>query len=140
MDYRAKAMSVEELKKYTKFFQPSVKTFAIRGNSESNQNSEFSKNFLKTIVETCPQLKELVVEEFYINGTEVRYMCIIMKLSWLSRPILAFITFLQIQISDFPSSLEKLSLKGCDVFNMELKKSYFFQVQEHMPNLTVNKV
>ncbi|XP_033210297.1 uncharacterized protein LOC117168706 isoform X2 [Belonocnema kinseyi] len=112
MDYRARAMSVAELKKYTKFFQPSVKTFAIRGKSEWNNYSEFNKNFLDIIMETCTHLKELIIEEFYINGMEI-------------------------QVSDFPSSLEKLSLKGCDVFNIEQKKSYFFQAQEHMPNLTV---
>lgn len=84
MDYRARAMSVAELKKYTKFFQPSVKTFAIRGNSESNNYSEFSKNFLEIIVETCTHLKELIIEEFYINGTEVRNMRIIIKPSRLS--------------------------------------------------------
>lgn len=65
-------MSVPELARYIKFFQPSVKTFAIRGNLEEKGCSEFTKNFLKIIMKTCTQLKELVIEDYYINGAEVR--------------------------------------------------------------------
>ncbi|XP_051165772.1 uncharacterized protein LOC127284405 [Leptopilina boulardi] len=111
MDYRSKSMSMVELEKYIKFFQPSVKTFAIRGNSEAKRYSEFTKHFLTTIMKNCTQLKELLIEDYYINGTEI-------------------------QILDLPSSLEKLSLKGCDLLQMELKQSYFFGVHEHMPHLT----
>lgn len=111
MDYRAKSMSVPELARYIKFFQPSVKTFAIRGNLEEKGCSEFTKNFLKIIMKTCTQLKELVIEDYYINGAEI-------------------------QILDLPSSLEKLSLKGCDLLQVDQKQSYFFGVHEHMPHLT----
>ncbi|XP_043483961.1 uncharacterized protein LOC122512282 [Leptopilina heterotoma] len=111
MDYRAKSMTVTDLEKYIKFFQPSVKTFAIRGNTEGKRYSEFTKHFLTTLLKTCTQLKELLIEDCYINGTEI-------------------------QIPHLPSGLEKLSLKGCDLYQMELKQSYFFGVHEHMPHLT----
>lgn len=111
MDYRAKSMNVIELEEYIKFFQPSVKTFAIRGNTEGERYSAFTKHFLATLLKTCTQLKELFIENYYINGT-------------------------QIQIVDLPTGLEKLSLKGCDVYQMELKQSYFYGVHEHMPHLT----
>jgi len=46
--------------------------------------------------------------------------------------------FLQIQITDFPRTIEKLSLKGCSMDYLQINKSYFFKMDLHMPNLTVS--
>lgn len=44
----------------------------------------------------------------------------------------------QIQITDFPRTIEKLSLEGCKMGYLRGNKSYFFKMNFHMPNLTVS--
>ncbi|XP_057333912.1 uncharacterized protein LOC130673048 isoform X1 [Microplitis mediator] len=72
---------------------------------------ELKNNFLTRIGKICTSLKELVIEEFTIINNDIK-------------------------ITDFPSTLEKLSLKGCKVCNVNPKQSYFFKLDHHMPNLT----
>jgi len=45
---------------------------------------------------------------------------------------------LQIHITDFPRTIEKLSLEGCKMNYLQSNKSYFFKMDTHMPNLTVS--
>ncbi|KAH0535387.1 uncharacterized protein LOC123267049 isoform X2 [Cotesia glomerata] len=72
---------------------------------------ELKNNFLTKIGEICTSLKELVIEEFTIVNNDIK-------------------------ITDFPSTLEKLSLKGCKVCNVNPQQSYFSKLHQHMPNLT----
>ncbi|KYQ53799.1 hypothetical protein ALC60_07282 [Trachymyrmex zeteki] len=41
-----------------------------------------------------------------------------------------------IHITDFPCTIEKLSLEGCKMNYLQSNKSYFFKMDLHMPNLT----
>lgn len=43
----------------------------------------------------------------------------------------------QIQISSFPERVEKLSLKGCDLYNITSDRTYLFKINLHMEHLTV---
>ncbi|XP_066582673.1 uncharacterized protein [Prorops nasuta] len=110
-DFRTMPMSLEDLRNYVRFFQPVTESIAIRGNLASKCAAKVNKDFISTIKTRCKQIKELVIEECWINGSEV-------------------------QITDFPSSIERLSFEGCDIAINDLVKSYFFKMDLHMQNLT----
>ncbi|XP_072751881.1 uncharacterized protein [Anoplolepis gracilipes] len=110
VDFRTKPMLLNDLNQYIKFLQPITMSLAIRGNFVSG-NSALTQKFFTNIKTLCNQLKELIIEEYYINGDEI-------------------------QITDFPSTIEKLSLEGCQVDYLQSNKSYFFKMDLYMPNLT----
>ncbi|XP_047357926.1 uncharacterized protein LOC124952308 isoform X2 [Vespa velutina] len=111
VDFRAIPMPLNDLEKYTKFFQPMTTNVAMRGDLHSNKCLGLTPKFFDTINIHCGQLKELVIEDYYIDGDEV-------------------------EITDFPRTIEKLSLKGCEMGHLQSNKSYFFKIDLHMPNLT----
>ncbi|XP_017792380.1 PREDICTED: uncharacterized protein LOC108574322 [Habropoda laboriosa] len=84
---------------------------AIRGDLYCENDTELSPCFFNSIKTTCTQLKELIIEEYCINGNKI-------------------------QITDFPRTIEKLSLEGCKMGYLRSNKSYFFKMNFHMPNLT----
>ena len=111
VDFRASPILSKDLRKYIKFLQPMTTSLAIRGNLYSDGKIGLGPYFFKSISVTCTQLKELVIEKYYINGNTV-------------------------QITNFPRTIEKLSLKGCEMSYLHTNKSYFFKMNFHMPNLT----
>ncbi|KAK0180625.1 hypothetical protein PV327_002988 [Microctonus hyperodae] len=115
-DFRTKPMRIVELKKYLKYFQPHTTSIAINGNFKKDHENEGSleelkSDFLLQISKNCRNIKELLVEEYSIVSKDIK------------------ITF-------FPATLEKLSLKGTQVYHLIKNKSYFFEMDRRMPNLT----
>lgn len=111
VDFRRTPILLEDLEKYVKFFRPLTTKLRMRGNLQSEKYQGLSQSFFTAIGEICHRLKELTVEEYSIDANKV-------------------------QITDFPKTIEKLSLKGSQVFNLQTEKSYFFRMDLHMPNLT----
>ncbi|EZA58040.1 F-box/LRR-repeat protein [Ooceraea biroi] len=115
VDFRTKPILPDDLNKYIKFLQPMTMSLALRGKLLSDETSalteHFFNNFFNNVRSLCNQLKELIIEEYYINGNKI-------------------------QITDFPCTIEKLSLEGCKMDYMQSNKSYFFKMDLHMPNLT----
>ncbi|XP_020277496.1 uncharacterized protein LOC109851642 isoform X2 [Pseudomyrmex gracilis] len=109
VDFRTQPMVLDDFDKYTKFLQPMTTSLAIRGDLVSN-NTVLTQSFLKNVRTLCKQLKELIIEDYHINGDKI-------------------------PITDFPSTIEKLSLEGCEMDYAQQNKSYFFKMDLHMPNL-----
>ncbi|GAB1864358.1 F-box lrr-repeat protein 12 [Camponotus japonicus] len=110
VDFRPNPMFLNDLNRYMKFLQPITMSLAIRGNFH-DKCPALTQRFFENVKTLCNQLKELVIEEYYINGDKI-------------------------QITDFPCTIEKLSLEGCQVDYLQSNKSYFFKMDLHMPNLT----
>jgi len=53
-----------------KFLQPLTLSLAIRGNLCSS-TSALTQNFFDHVRTQCNQLKELIIEEYYIHGDKV---------------------------------------------------------------------
>ncbi|XP_011137236.1 uncharacterized protein LOC105181875 isoform X1 [Harpegnathos saltator] len=111
VDFRSKPMLLDDLKQYMKFLQPMTTSLSIRGNLFSGKDSALAQNFFNKIRTLCNQLKELIIEEYYINGDKI-------------------------QVTDFPPTIEKLSLEGCKMNYLQSTRSYFFKMDLHMPNLS----
>ncbi|CAL7935419.1 unnamed protein product [Xylocopa violacea] len=111
VDFRASPILLNDLKEYIRFLQPMTTSLAIRGNLFYENDAELSPCFFNSIKTTCTDLKELIIEEYRINGDKI-------------------------QITDFPRTIEKLSLEGCKMGYLRSNKSYFFKMNFHMPNLT----
>ncbi|XP_011315160.1 uncharacterized protein [Fopius arisanus] len=114
VDFRSSPMSTKDLQSYVKFLQPLTTSIAINGRTEEWDNGSLeglNNDFISSICKTCTGLKEFIIEEYAIVSTEIR-------------------------IIDFPSTLEKLSLKSSKVYDLMRNRSYFFRLDTHMPNLT----
>ncbi|XP_031826083.1 uncharacterized protein LOC116424184 isoform X2 [Nomia melanderi] len=112
VDFRALPIQLNDfLKEYIKFLQPMTTTLAIRSSPYTEEDDGLSPSFFNSIKTVCTQLKELIIEDYYINGDKI-------------------------QITDFPRTIAKLSLKGCKMNCLRSNKSYFFKMNFHMPNLT----
>ncbi|XP_012270777.1 uncharacterized protein LOC105694556 isoform X2 [Orussus abietinus] len=111
VDFRVMPMMVEDLEKYVHFLQPLTTSLAMRGSRPLEKHGTLSKLFLKVIAKVCSQLKELIVEDYYIDANKI-------------------------QIIDFPETVEKLSLKGCKLCHIQIDRSYFFTMDLHMRSLT----
>ncbi|XP_017885998.1 uncharacterized protein LOC108628521 isoform X2 [Ceratina calcarata] len=111
VDFRDRPILLTELKEYIKFFHPMTTSLAIRGDLYCENDIDLSPFFFYSIKTKCTQLKELIIEEYCINGDKI-------------------------QITDFPQTIEKLSLEGCKMGYLRSNKSYFFKMNFHMPNLT----
>lgn len=71
VDFRATPILLNDLKEYVKFLQPITISLAIRGDLYRENDTELSLCFFNCIKTTCIQLKELIIEEYCINGDEV---------------------------------------------------------------------
>ncbi|XP_071567499.1 uncharacterized protein [Temnothorax nylanderi] len=111
VDFRTNPILLDDLNQYMKFLQPITMSLAIRGNLICREGSSLTQKFFNNMKTLCDQLKELIIEEYYINGDKIH-------------------------ITDFPCTIEKLSLKGCKMNYLQNNKSYFFKMDLHMPNLT----
>ncbi|XP_077272092.1 uncharacterized protein LOC143902788 [Temnothorax americanus] len=111
VDFRTNPILLDNLNQYMKFLQPITMSLAIRGNLICREGSSLTQKFFNNVKTLCDQLKELIIEEYYINGDKIH-------------------------ITDFPCTIEKLSLKGCKMNYLQNNKSYFFKMDLHMPNLT----
>ncbi|XP_001608169.1 uncharacterized protein LOC100124249 [Nasonia vitripennis] len=116
VDLRAQHLPLEELNEYMKFIQPVTKTVAIRGNKRKSEFPELDQSFLNTLNSKCGNLQELILEDYSILRGNI-------------------------QIKNFPRSLQKLSFKGCQIIKDGLNgennnKSYLWGIDRHMPNLT----
>ncbi|XP_034946786.1 uncharacterized protein [Chelonus insularis] len=117
VDFRSRPTKNEDLKNVIKFLQPSTTSIAINGRrtmiNESEDNLEELKiDFVSQIGKVCTNLKELIIEEYSIISKDIK-------------------------ITEFPSTLEKLSLKGTKVSHLPTIKSYFFKMDLHMQNLKI---
>jgi len=54
-----------------KFLQPITMSLAMRGNLTFRERSSLTQRFFKNVKMLCKQLKELIIEEYYINGNKV---------------------------------------------------------------------
>lgn len=66
-------MFLSDLNRYMKFLQPITMSLAIRGNFVRGKCSALTQRFFENIKTLCNQLKELVIEEYYINGDKVHF-------------------------------------------------------------------
>jgi len=57
-----------------KFLQPITMSLAMRGNLIFRERSSLTQKFFKNMKMLCKQLKELIIEEYYINGNKVCFM------------------------------------------------------------------
>ncbi|XP_076285929.1 uncharacterized protein LOC143211813 isoform X4 [Lasioglossum baleicum] len=113
VDFRSLPIKLKDfMKEYIKFLQPVTTTLAIRRSLGNGEIGRLSLRFFSTIKTVCTQLKELIIEDYIIHGDTIG-------------------------ITDFPHTLEKLSLKGCEMGYLRRNKSYFFHMNFHMPNLTI---
>lgn len=114
VDFRSKSMKNNELISYIKYLQPTTTSISINGKIKNDNGvvyEELKRYFLNAVCKICTSLKELTIEEYTIMSTEIK-------------------------INDFPTTLETLSLKGSKVCNLSTNRSYFFKLDQHMPNLT----
>lgn len=65
-------MLIDDLYEYVKFLQPTTTSFAICGNSNSDKCPDLTLNFFNILRSLCGDLKELIIEEYYINGDKVK--------------------------------------------------------------------
>lgn len=49
-------------------------SLAMRGNLISRERSSLTQRFFNNVKTLCDQLKELIIEEYYINGDKVYFM------------------------------------------------------------------
>nr|XP_034188671.1 uncharacterized protein LOC117608049 isoform X3 [Osmia lignaria] len=68
VDFRVKPILLNDLKEYIKFFQPMTVSLAVRGSLHCEKEAELSPYFFNSIKNSCTQLRELTIEEYYING------------------------------------------------------------------------
>jgi len=88
IDFRAKRILPHELNKYKKFLQPMTISLAIRGGLHLGKYPALTQSFFSEVRSSCNQLKELIIEEYYINGDKVcfkiyktlYYTCILITL------------------------------------------------------------
>lgn len=116
VDLRSEPTKMTDLKQYLQHTHPQTKQIAINGKLKDccrhgEYREELKIEALMKISENCTNLKELIIEEYSFNSYDIK-------------------------ITDFPKTLEKLSLKGTDVCHLSTSKSYFFKMDSHMPNLT----
>lgn len=112
VDFRSLPIKLKDFtNEYIKFLQPVTTTLAIRRSLDNGEIGRLSLRFFNTIKTVCTQLKELIIEDYVIHGDTIA-------------------------ITDFPHTLEKLSLEGCEMGYLRRDKSYFFHMNFHMPNLT----
>ncbi|KAI4495591.1 hypothetical protein M0802_008603 [Mischocyttarus mexicanus] len=111
IDFRKHQIPIEDVTKYTKFFQRSTTSLSMRGDLNAREHVKLPPTFFRTLRKHCTQLKELIIEECYIDGNKI-------------------------EITDFPEALEKLSFEGCRMDHLQTNKSYFFKIDHHMANLT----
>lgn len=110
VDIRRFIITHKKLKKFSPFLQPSTKLLATRGPGPAHLNATISKSFLRSLKETSPNLKTLVLDSHIIDTTKV-------------------------VLDDFPESLECLSLINCDLKNLPTEKSYFYRLEKILPKL-----
>ncbi|XP_076758946.1 uncharacterized protein LOC143428120 isoform X4 [Xylocopa sonorina] len=68
VDFRASPILLNDLKEYIRFLQPMTTSLAMRGNLFYENDAELSPCFFNSIKTTCTDLKELIIEEYRING------------------------------------------------------------------------
>lgn len=56
-----------------KFLQPITMSLAIRGNFVRGKCPALTQGFFENAKTLCNQLKELVIEKYYINGDKVNF-------------------------------------------------------------------
>ncbi|XP_015183494.1 PREDICTED: uncharacterized protein LOC107070111 [Polistes dominula] len=111
IDFRKDQISLAEIEKYSKFFQRTTTSLSMRGDLKAKEYMKLPPSFFRNLSKQCTQLKELIIEEYYIDGNKI-------------------------EITDFPRTLEKLSFEGCKMDHLQTNKSYFFKIDLHMANLT----
>lgn len=130
MDLRPKFLTNLELEKVFQCFHGGTKSLALTGflrgfQKTDDQNVEsLSHSLFHSLIQ--PQnglssgssssshqaisLETLILEDHFIDASKLTYQL-------------------------FPASLRHLSMENCDVKNFALKKSYFFNIASHTPNL-----
>ncbi|XP_043494527.1 uncharacterized protein LOC122519249 [Polistes fuscatus] len=111
IDFRKHQIPLKDIEKYIKFFQPTTTSLSMRGDLGAKEGMKLTQKFFRTLTNHCTQLKELIIEKYYIDGNKI-------------------------EITDFPETLEKLSFAGCQMDHLQTNKSYFFKIDLHMTNLT----
>lgn len=69
-------MLLDDLNEYLKFLQPTTTSLAIRGNSLTGKCPDLTQGFFNTVRTVCNQLKELIIEEYYISEDKVHILTI----------------------------------------------------------------
>jgi len=111
VDLRDSPRDLKTCKAILKRLHDSTNSFAITGLLKSKGRVEnLSQVFMSDLSCKCSKLKELVLENCYINGETIGF-------------------------NDFPPSIEKLSLEGSEIFNLPTSRSYFKDISRHLPAL-----
>ncbi|XP_020289375.1 uncharacterized protein LOC109857472 isoform X2 [Pseudomyrmex gracilis] len=114
LDHRKEPMIPSQMLPYENFLEPLTHSLAVRGDFERNIDNILGHLFFYKLQEICRLLKELIIEDYYINIHEVT-------------------------MQQFPKTIEKLELKNCiaysDYFCQHFSFTSFSEICLFMPNL-----
>lgn len=111
VDFRPADVSSDELFKYVKFLGPTTKSFACCGKPEG-RDVQLTADIIQRITQTAPNIKTFIAQSYSIDGS-------------------------QVELFHFPKAVEHLSLKHCLFTNLPEGRSYFYKVDQYLPNLKV---
>lgn len=115
VDLRQNLLDSSELEKVFQCFHKGTKSLALTGSLEklkdqSGWNTECLTPSLFTTLGELANIETLILEEHYIDASELVYTC-------------------------FPTMLRHLSMENCQLTNVPIKKSYFNNMASHTPLL-----
>lgn len=108
-------LTLRQLRRLFNYLHQDTETIAIKGflSQGNNQVKEsISPSFLETLSSRCPKLKELCLEQCYIDASKT-------------------------PVTDLPRSLTTLRLRGCEVVNIGDKSSFFTNLHHTTPHLRI---
>ncbi|KAJ1525425.1 hypothetical protein ONE63_010239 [Megalurothrips usitatus] len=117
VDFRPHRLLEGQLERFLPFFSDTTERIATRGFVASKPSPRWrteclSTELLSSFASEGPELRSFTAEEHCIDANKVK-------------------------ISAFPSTLEYLSLKGCEIINLPTESSYFTSSYRHLPHLKV---
>lgn len=74
VDFRTNPILLDDLNQYMKFLQPITMSLAMRGNLICQEGSSLTQRFFNNVKTLCDRIKELIIEEYYINGDKVYFI------------------------------------------------------------------
>lgn len=112
LNYIGHPLHLRAIKRCTKLMHSKTHSVAFEGflRSGTSQIENLSEACLRDIANTAPSLTTLQLHYCYVNAEKVSFQ-------------------------HFPKSLRKLSLEGCELWNLPADKSVFKHIDTYMPHL-----
>lgn len=117
VDFRPHKLLEGQLQRFLPFFSDTTEKIVTRGFVASKPMPRWrteclSSELLSSIATECPNLRTFIAEEHCIDANKIK-------------------------ISAFPSGIEHLSLKACEIINPPTESSYFNSICRYLPHLKV---